>query len=133
MLADLRGPIEVVITRIVADDHDGAAEQFVETVALEPGMWATFVENASTFLDEVNDPEQLALDLEWISAFPSSSLLPVGGQSPPVFALVVDTLGGLRRNVEVATFQGAGHVPHVTHPSAYVERTTWFVERQAVQ
>jgi HD-GYP domain-containing protein (c-di-GMP phosphodiesterase class II) len=35
--------------------------------------------NALTFLDEVNDSEQLAFDLEWIKAFPWPALLTTGG------------------------------------------------------
>jgi pimeloyl-ACP methyl ester carboxylesterase len=32
-------------------------------------------------------------------------------------------------HVEIWTFKGAGHLPHVTHPSAYVETTTTFIHR----
>ena len=47
------------------------------------------IENAPTFLDEANDPEQLAFDLEWISGFSKPVLLTLGDQSPPTFAPVV--------------------------------------------
>ena len=50
--------IAAVVERIASGDHAGAAEQFVETVALGPGTWAqlppefqqTLIENALTFL-----------------------------------------------------------------------------------
>jgi hypothetical protein len=91
---DLR--IGAVVDRI-AWDHAGAAEQFVETVALGPGMWAqvpadlqqTFIENAPTFLDEASDPEVLAFELEWVRGFSQPVLLTLGDQSPPIFAPVV--------------------------------------------
>src|SRR5207247_3257681 len=82
--------IRAVVERIASGDHAGAAEQFVETVALGPGTWAelppdlqqTFITNAPTFLDEARDREQLAFDLAWIRAFPRPSLLTTGDQSP---------------------------------------------------
>jgi len=55
MLEDVKQRIGAVVERISAGDHAGAAEQFVETVALGPGMWAqlphelqqTHIENRS--------------------------------------------------------------------------------------
>jgi len=52
----------------------------------------TLIENAPTFLDEANDPEQLALGLESIRGFSQPVLLTVGEQSPPMFAPVVAKL-----------------------------------------
>jgi pimeloyl-ACP methyl ester carboxylesterase len=71
MLEEVDQRIAAVVEGIASGDHAGAAKQLVE-VALGPGMWAqlppkfqqTFIENAPTFLDEANDPEQLAFDLE---------------------------------------------------------------------
>jgi len=34
--------------------------------------------------------------------------------------------------VEVVTFQGAGHIPHATHPVAYVEATIAFTRKHAL-
>jgi pimeloyl-ACP methyl ester carboxylesterase len=122
-LAPLREEVDqriaAVIERIASGDHAGAAEQFVETVALGPGTWVqmppelqqTLIENAPTFLDEANDPEQLAFDLEWIRGFSQPALLTRGDQSPPTFAPVVAKLAGALPRVEVLTFAGAGHIP----------------------
>lgn len=33
--------------------------------------------------------------------------------------------------VTVVTFAGAGHIPHVTHAGAYVERVTAFIHAAA--
>ena len=58
---------------IAAGDHEGAARQFVEEVVFGPGAWENelppeikkvLVENAPTFLDELQDPDQLGADLE---------------------------------------------------------------------
>jgi pimeloyl-ACP methyl ester carboxylesterase len=41
----------------------------------------------------------------------------------PVVAKLSDALP----NVEIVTFPGAGHIPHVTHPDAYVEAIVRFI------
>ena len=131
--------VHAVAERIAAGDHAGAAEQFVETVALGPGMWSqltpdlqrTFIENAATFLDEVRDPEQLTFDVSALRTFPRPALLTLGDQSPPVFAPVIARLRGAAPRLALATFPGAGHIPHVTHAGAYVERLTAFIHAAA--
>jgi pimeloyl-ACP methyl ester carboxylesterase len=134
MLADVQKKIGAVVQRIACGDHAGATEQFVETVALGAGTWATvppdiqrvMIENAPTFLDEANDPEQLAFKLEWISRFSKPALLTLGDQSPPTFAPVVARLAEALPHAEIVTLPGAGHVPHTTHPDAYVEAIIGF-------
>ena len=138
MLRDVEQKIRAVVERIAAGDHAGAAEQFVETVALGPGAWAdvphelrqTFIENAPTFLDEANDREQLVFDLEWINGFSKPTLLTLGDESPPAFAPVVARLAGVLPRVQVVKIPGAGHVPHSTHPDAYAEAIIAFTRKQ---
>jgi pimeloyl-ACP methyl ester carboxylesterase len=137
MLEEVGRRIGAVVERIGSGDYSGAAEQFVETVALGPGTWAqlpshlqqTYIENAPTFLDEANDPELLAFDLGWIQAFSRPSLLTIGDQSPPTFAPVIAKLSDVLPNVEVVTLPGAGHIPHVTLPDAYVEAIMAFIRK----
>jgi len=135
MLRDVSRKIGAVVERIASGDHAGAAEQFVETVALGPGTWAqvppeiqqTIIENAPTFLDEANDPQQLAFDLEWIRGFSKPALLTLGDQSPPTFAPVVARLAEALPHAEIVTLPGAGHIPHATHPDSYVEAIIGFM------
>jgi len=137
LLAEVHQKIGAVVERIASGDHAGAAEQFVETVALGPGTWAqvppevrqTLIENAPTFLDEASDAELLAFDLEWLRAFSLPALLTRGDQSPPTFAPVVGKLAEALPRVEVVTFPGAGHIPHATHPEAYVEAIMAFTRK----
>ena len=137
LLEEVGRRIGAVVERIASGDHAGAAEQFVETVALGPGTWVqlppdlqqTFITNAPTFLDETRDPEQLAFALAWIRAFHRPSLLTTGDQSPPTFAPVVAKLADVLPNVEVVTFPGAGHIPHGTHQDAYVEAIMAFIRK----
>ena len=126
--------IGAVMARIEAGDHAGAAEEFVETVALGPGTWArlppevqqTLVENAPTFVDEVRDPEQLVFDPGWIGTFSRPVLLTLGDQSPPMVAPVVARLTESLPGAEAFTFSGAGHAPHLTAADAYVESVVRF-------
>jgi pimeloyl-ACP methyl ester carboxylesterase len=139
MLKEVEQRVGAVSERIASGDHAGAAEQFVETVALGPNTWAqlpsdfrqTLIENAPTFLDEANDPEQLAFDLAWIKGFSPPSLLTIGDQSPPTFAPVVEQLASVLPNVETIVLPGAGHIPHATHPDAYVEAIRTFVRENS--
>lgn len=137
LLEEVGRRIGAVVERIASGDHAAAAEQFVETVALGPGTWVqlppdfqqTLIENAPTFWDEARDPEQLAFDLAWIKAFSRPSLLTTGDQSPPTFVPVVIKLADVLPDVEVVTFPGAGHIPHVTHADAYVEAIMAFIRK----
>lgn len=135
-LADLEsGPLEQVARRIAAGDHAGAAELFVEQVALGPGGWAqlpdemraTFIHNAPTYLDEENDPECTSIDEARLAEYDGPVLLSAGDQSPPIFEPVERRLADLLPQAERVTYAGAGHIPHVTHPEAYVAELVAFV------
>lgn len=139
MLGEVSARIQAVVATIAAGDHRAAAEQFVDTVALGPGSWAglpsemqqSLIENAPTFLDEVNDPEALAYDLDWIRDFKKPALLTKGDRSPPMFAPIVAKLAQANPRVEVHTFEGEGHIPHATAPATFVDVTLAFVRKHA--
>lgn len=139
MLVEVEQRINAVVERIAAGDDAGAAEQFVENVALGPGMWAqlpdesrqTLIENAPTFLDESRDPGALSFDLESVRGFAKPTLLTRGGKSPPMFRPVVAKLVETLPRAEVITFPDAGHIPHVTHPDAYAEAVVNFIGKHA--
>jgi pimeloyl-ACP methyl ester carboxylesterase len=129
-----------VAKRIAAGDHAGAAEQFVDELALGPGTWArlpaelrqTMITNAPTFLDETRDPEQYALDLAAIAEFRRPTLLTLGGQSPAIYAPVVAKLIETLPRAITHTFAEAGHIPYATHPNAYVETITAFIRKYQI-
>ncbi len=124
--------------RIASGDHAGAAEQFTDE--LEPGLWTEFppevrqtmIENAPAFLDEASVPDFYAYDLEWISDVPHPVLLTQGDQSPQQYAVVIARLSAALPSADVRTFEGAGHIPHTTHPKAYFESVTDFVRQHTV-
>jgi pimeloyl-ACP methyl ester carboxylesterase len=135
MLAAVGERIAAVAQRIAAGDHAGAAEQFVDTVALGPGAWEqippderhTLIGNAPTFLDEVQDPEALAFDPPALNAFAGPVLLTFGDQSPPMFAPVIAKIAAAAPRIEVRTRTGQGHVPHLTGTDAYVDMIIEFL------
>ncbi|MEU9717901.1 alpha/beta hydrolase [Streptomyces sp. NPDC047976] len=128
--------IEAVLGRLRAGEPLAGARQFVEEVALGPGGWDqlperlrdAFVANAPTFLDEQADPGWADLDLGRLSGYPGPVLISKGTESPPWFATITDRLSKALPQAETHTFQGAGHIPHISHPGAYAERLTAFVD-----
>jgi len=127
----------VVMRMLEAHDYPGGARQFVETIAFGPGAWErlppeqreTFIFNASTWLDEMRDPEALAINLDRLQAFSARALLTHGGKSPPIFPLVVSQIAQKMPRAVTSTFPGAGHVPHLSHPDDYVVTVTSFAEK----
>lgn len=137
MMAEIGSRIALVLERIRSGDAAGAAEQFVETVALGPGQWAglpahlqrTMIENAPTFLDEESDPDNGKIDVRSLERFSGSVLLTLGDQSPPMFGALAPIIADALPRAEVLTFPGAGHIPHVTHPNAFAEAILSFIEK----
>lgn len=125
-----------VIATLQAGRTEAGARQFVETVALGPGMWEklpaelqqTFVFNAPTWLDEMNDSTAFVLDLERLAAFDRPALLTRGGQSPPFFGRILDRIGAALPRARRDTFTGAGHVPQLTHPDDYARVVGGFLQ-----
>lgn len=126
--------IGAVAVLLEKGDNEAAAKQFVETIAFGPGRWQqlpppvqqTFIYNAPTFYDEVHDPEGLAFDTTRVAHFNKPTLLTNGTQSPPFFLMVIDQLAKALPNARRLTFEGAGHVPHMSHPKEYVKAVTDF-------
>ena len=108
----------------------------MEEIALGPGMWEqlpeeirqTLMNNAPTFLDELQDTRWADLDLSKLSSFSSPALLTAGGQSPPWFPKIMSKLAGAIDGAERLTFADAGHAPHLTHPDEYVRAVVDFIQ-----
>jgi pimeloyl-ACP methyl ester carboxylesterase len=139
MLAEFSARVGAVVELLRAGQMQGAAQRFVETVAFGPGTWSTlpqpirdtFIGNATTFLDESNDPEGLTLDLSSLRVFDRPSLVTTGTESPPFFKPITGAVAEALPSVSVQTFEGAGHVPHLSHPAVYVDTVGQFC-REAV-
>jgi pimeloyl-ACP methyl ester carboxylesterase len=134
----LEGGIDPVVAHIEAGRPEEGARHFVEMI-VGPGFWdivpedskRMMIDNAPTFVDETRDPESLNLDTAALSRFERPVLLTDGSASPPFFAAVLDKLGAVLPNAQRRTFEGAGHIPHVTHPQVYAEAMIAFIEAQS--
>jgi pimeloyl-ACP methyl ester carboxylesterase len=126
-----------VINDLAAGNFEEGARRFVEGIALGPGAWDTMIpdevkrmliNNAPTFLDETRDPEILTMDLDALSRFDRPVLLTGGSETPPFFRPVLDKLARVLPNATRRTFEGAGHIPHFTHPQEYAAAIMEFID-----
>ncbi|MGH2759939.1 MAG: alpha/beta fold hydrolase [Actinomycetota bacterium] len=139
VLDETDAKITVVLDEIRAGQVDAAAKRFVEEVALGPGMWdqlpgpiqQTFKTNAPTWANEQADEGWPAIDLDALGTYSGPVLLSEGDQSPPFFAVILARLQRTLKKAQREMYPGAGHVPHMTHPDAYVEKVTAFIKSTA--
>lgn len=126
---------EAIIATLQSGRTELGAQEFVETVALGPGMWEelppgmrqTFAFNAPTWLDEMKEQGAFLLDLGRLAAFDRPALISRGDQSPPFFGTILDRIGETLPHARRHTFHGAGHVPHLTHPDDFVSIVGGFI------
>ena len=140
MMPAVRGQIGAVLELLRQGDMEAGARLFVETIAFGPGTWErlpedmrrTFVYNAPTFLDELNEPDETALsvDLDALARFPGPMLLTQGDQSAPFFPVILERIAARLPAARRHTFRGEGHVPHVTAPDEYVKVVGQFLREQ---
>ena len=136
LIEETNTKVEAVLDEIRAGQTDAAAERFVEEVALGPGTWRQlpgpvqerFKANAHTFLNESADEGADTIDLDALSSYSGPVLLSQGDQSPPFYAVIIDKLQRSLKKAQRATYEGAGHVPQMSHPDLYVERVTRFIQ-----
>lgn len=136
-LAEVQTRIGNVIEVLKRREDAKAAELFVETVALGPGMWTrlpepvreVFIRNAATWLDESQDPEALLIDLGALRSYRGPAQLTGGDQSPPFFGAVLELLQEALPQADRLTYRGSGHVPQETDPGQYAKQLTGFLQR----
>lgn len=134
MLRVVEERIHAVVDLIATNEYEQAAKLFVETIAFGPGAWQglpdhvkqTFIYNAPTFLDEIRDPENLELDTSKLSHFDKPALLTNGTESPPFFIMGLNIIAKALTNAKRSAFEGAGHVPHMSHPAQYIQSLKQF-------
>ena len=137
-LVAARSRIAAVVAVLARGDFASGAREFVETIAVGPGAWEalprrvreTFIFNAPTWLDEMQDPEVMELDRDSLHGFAAPALLTMGGKSPPFFPLVVGQVAGAMPHAQTHTYAEAGHVPHLSHTDEYLRVVTRFITTQ---
>ena len=134
MLKVVQERIGSVVDLIATNEYEQAAKLFVETIAFGPGAWQalpdhvkqTFIFNAPTFLDEIHDPNNLEFDLSGLLHFDKPALLTHGTESPPFFLMALNIISKAIPNAKRLIFEGAGHVPHMSHPQQYMQTLKQF-------
>jgi len=134
MVAGFYARVGAVVELLRAGQIQAAAQRFVEIVAFGPGAWSTlpqpiretFIRNAPTFLDESNDRDGLKLDLSALGVFDRPALVTTGSVSPAFFQPITAAVADALPASSFHTFDGAGHVPHLSHPEVYAEFVSWF-------
>jgi pimeloyl-ACP methyl ester carboxylesterase len=124
----------VVRNLIGSGSHRDAAQYFIEHVALGPGTWdqlpaafrAVLEGNAPTYLDELADETALSLDAAALATTTVPLLLTHGTESPDLFPAVISELAELVPAARVEILEGAGHIPHATHPQNWVAHLVAF-------
>ena len=125
---------EQVRRLLVEGRHEEAAHHFVDHVAFGPGAWerlpagrrAMFIDNAATYLDELEDPDALTIDAAALAATTVPLGLSVGTVSPPTLVAATHEVARLVDHAELVVLDGAGHVPQQSHPGLLVERLDRF-------
>lgn len=128
-----------VVELLQQGQAEGGARQFVETIAFGPGAWDqlpgelrdTFIFNAATWLDEMQDPEWSTIDLQPLRSFSPPALLTDGDKSQPFFPLIVETVARALPRAQRRTLSGVGHVPQLSHPKEYAETVASFIRQSA--
>jgi pimeloyl-ACP methyl ester carboxylesterase len=130
--------LETVLRRVEAGDPAGAAEQFVEEVALGRGMWAVLPEplkaimiaNAQAVVDDIRAPAWADIDLECLAGLDVPVLLTQGDRSPGWFLAIIARLHEAIPSAQVVTIPGASHNPHGTHPADFAAVVATHVDTQ---
>jgi pimeloyl-ACP methyl ester carboxylesterase len=135
MLDGFNQRVEGVLQHLRRGDGASGAQRFVEDIAMGSGAWdqlpphaqRTFIDNAPTWLDEMQEPDALDFDLSRLQGWDRPTLLSRGDQSPPMFGPVMERVAKAIPAASRHTFVGAGHVPHTSHPANYIETLLAFI------
>ena len=132
--------LALLVETMEAGEMEAGVRMFIEDILYTPGAWEyvpeemrqVFIFNAPTFLDELQEPEWLALDLDGLANFAAPLLLTRGERSPAVLLHVVDRLEQAFPQAQRLTFMGADHGPQNSHPVEYAEAAEAFIRQAAV-
>jgi pimeloyl-ACP methyl ester carboxylesterase len=78
------------------------------------------VDSAPALILEQRDEDWAGIDRTALAAMECPVLLTQGDESPAWFRSIVGELSNAIEGAEVHTYRGAGHAPHLTHPSAWL-------------
>lgn len=128
-----RRQIQEVQRLIAAGRNQEAARYFVENVAVGPGAWEHFpldqqeilTANAPTAADDLRDSfDPASLDIAALAASETPISVTWGTHGPGLEAAAAQSLAERLPRARVDAMEGAGHVPHRTHPAEYATLLT---------
>lgn len=135
LAADL-SVIDEVRRLIERGEREVATQTFME-LALGPAMWdhvppearASWIANADTFYDESRSPlEMWNVDVETLAMSQVPLMITRGTTSPELERTGALELSRRLPAARSVVLDGAGHVPYRTHPQAWTEALTSFLE-----
>jgi pimeloyl-ACP methyl ester carboxylesterase len=133
MLDQVGELVGATASTIEAGEHRAAAQLFFDNLVqlswadLSRDEQELIASHASAFGGQLRDPDAVALEPTALAGLRLPVLLSQGETSPPFATLIVDQLAALMPGATRAVVPGAGHVPHMTHPDAYVDMVTQFL------
>lgn len=122
---------------IAVGEHREAAKYFVDEIAVGPGAWAQFPEelrsiltaNAATVADDLRDGwDADSVDVEALAVSPVPLLISSGTESPRMEAAAAAELSRRLPAARLEVIEGAGHIPHRSHPDYYTAILTAFID-----
>ena len=128
----VRSLTDSIVDELVHGSVEGGVARFVEEVALGPGSWevlpaevrAANIANVDTFLEMLDSPGWDALDVDTLAGVEVPIVLTDGDQAAPWLRRITHVLGAGVPAIRRTTIEGTGHVPHLTHPEAFVDIVT---------
>jgi len=140
LLQEFQAKSEAVVGLLKRGEIEEATKRFAEEIAIGPGSWELFLQfpeemrrtvfdNASTYVDEVEDPAWADIDRQALSRYSSPALLTQGDQSMPSLRKIVDKLAEALPQAQRVTYEGARHLPQWTHPDAFVASLIEFLSQ----
>ena len=127
--ADVRSLTGSILAELVHGSVEVGVSRFFEDVAFGPGAWAVLpaevraanIANLQTFLDMLADPRWDTIDSAALAEVDVPIVLSDGDQTVPWLRRITEVLGAALPSVHRRTIEGAGHLPHLTRPDAFLE------------
>lgn len=138
VLGELQAQIGVVMGELMQGNYETAASVFMDRL-VAPGTWNSlpeamqdsFVFNAPTVITDFNDPTLGTISTSALEQLNMPILITNGSVTLPWAGAVVERLSQLIPDAKRHTYEGAGHLPQVTHAEEVAQVIGAFLSAQA--
>ena len=136
LLQEFQTKVGAVVELLKRGEIAEGARLFVDKIAVGDKAWERFpeqvrhvlIDNALTFVDEVEDPAWASL-LQAPSGYRGPALLTRGDQSLPWFPRIAEKLAEALPQAQLLTYEGAGHLPQWDAPDDFMASLIEFLSR----